>query len=346
MTPPAAERRWKIASVHPLNRDFVALTPPCFDVTVAASTSPEDVATALAGADAVLMRGPGFLSGAAMAEASTLAVVYAVGSGTDSIDVAGATELGLPVLSGRGAAPSAVAEYVVAAMVVAHRQLWDLSRQFSTAGLGWDERLRWRGRELGGTTLGLVGFGQIGRLVARMARAAYGVEILIHDPYADAATIGPAGTVVTALPELLDHAATVSVSVPLTPATRGLIGADELRRIGPDGVLINTSRGGVVDEDALVEALVSRSLKAAVLDVFDPEPPSARQLARLAAAPGLLLTPHISGVTDQSGRALAEQAWAQLRAALESGRAARPVNGVHELRRRSSAPPAATGAGG
>jgi phosphoglycerate dehydrogenase-like enzyme len=261
--------------------------------------------------------------------------VCAVGSGTDSIDVAGATELGLPVLSGRGAAPSAVAEYVVGAMVVAHRQLWDVSRQFTAVGMGWDERLRWRGRELGGTTLGVVGFGQIGRLVARMARAAYGVDVLVHDPYLGADGAGPDAAVVSSLPELLDRADTVSVSVPLTPGTRGLIGARELRLIGPDGVLVNTSRGGVVDEAALVEALVSRALKAAVLDVFASEPPTAEQLARFAAAPGLMLTPHIAGITDQSGRALAERGWAQLRAALESGWAAEPVNGVHEVRRPS-----------
>jgi phosphoglycerate dehydrogenase-like enzyme len=327
---------WKIASVHPLNRDFVELTPTCFEVEVAPSTEPPDIVRVLAGADAVLMRGPGFLARSILDTAPALGLVYAVGSGTDSVDVQGATALGLPVLSGRGAGPSAVAEYIVAAMVVAHRRLWDVSRQFTTSGMDWTERLAWRGRELRGTNLGIVGFGHIGRLLARMARAAYGVTVLVHDPYLDAGAAGAVGdgvTVVDALPELLERADTVSVNVPLTSSTRGLIGRSELRRIGPDGVLINTSRGGVVDETALVEALRCRDLKAAVLDVFEREPPAPERLARLAGAPGLTLTPHISGITDRSGRALAERAWAQLRTALETGRVDDPINGIHDVRR-------------
>jgi phosphoglycerate dehydrogenase-like enzyme len=324
---------WKVASVHPLNRDFVELTPASIEVEVSRSSDPGDIAAVLADADAVLMRGPGFLARPILEAAPKLRLVCAIGSGTDSIDVEGATALGLPVLSGRGAAPSAVAEYVVGAMVTGHRQLLDVSRQFTAHGMDWNERLAWRGRELRGTNLGIVGFGAIGRLVAHMARAAYGVNVLVHDPYLDEGMAAKDITVISTLPELLEKSDTVSVNVPLTPSTRGLIGRPELGFIGPDGVLINTSRGGVVDEMALVEALTGRRLKAAVLDVFEHEPPTRARLARLAGTPGLVLTPHIAGITDQSGRALAERAWGQLRTALETGRAEDPVNGIHHLRR-------------
>jgi (S)-sulfolactate dehydrogenase len=322
---------WRIASVHSLNRDLAELAPADFEVAVSSSIDPEDISRVLADADAVLMRGPGFLSRSLMAQAPKLRVICAMGSGTDSIDVEAATSLGLPVLSGRGAAPRAIAEYVVGAMVVAHRRLFDLGRQFAARGMDWTERLDWRGRELSGTSLGIVGFGQIGRLAAKMAQAAYGVNVLAHDPFL-AAPAPPEVEVVADLHELLERSDTVSLNVPLSAATRGLIARPELRRIGPDGVLINTSRGGVVDEAALMAALAAGELKAAVVDVFEQEPPSPERLAAFAEVPGLMTTPHIAGVTDQAARALAERAWSQLRSALETGQTDQAVNGVRRLR--------------
>lgn len=266
---------------------------------------------AVPGVHALVTRGVGTsITARVLNAADALRVVCAVGSGTDNIDVAAAELLGIPVIHGAGVAPRPVSEYVIAGMVIGHRRLLELHATVGSGGIeDWVGRVeRFRGTELTGRTLGLVGLGNIGREVARMAHAAFGSEVLAYDPFVRREDVPPNVELVSALGDLLDRSLTVSVHVPLLPTTTGLLGRPELRRIGANGVLIDAARGGVVDEEALIEVLTLGELKAAVLDVYAGEPPTSAQAARLAAVPNLLLTPHVAGVTDQSLRGLARAA--------------------------------------
>lgn len=297
------------------------------EVVVPASDGHDDVAAAVRDSHAVILRGPARLTGEMIAAAPHLRVVGAQGSGTDNIDVPAATARGIPVVHGAGIAPVPVAEWVIGAMVAGHRQFARLDRLLRGASVQWEARLgNYRGTQLTGTTLGVVGYGHIGREVARMARAAFAVDVIVHDPYLpDGADLTGVRRVAD-LPDLLVASDTVTVHAPLLDSTRSLIDRDGLRQIGPDGVLVDAARGGVVDERGLVEALAAGELKAAVLDVFDPEPPTPGQLAALASVPGLIMTPHVAGVTGRGLRDLSANVVDGVLAVLAGQRPARVVN--------------------
>jgi len=166
------------------------------------------------------------------------------------------------------------------------------------------EKTKYAGRELAGRMLGLVGFGRIGREVATRARA-FGMEVAAHDPLL---TIWPAGfewAKRATLDELIEQADVLSLHLPLTRETRGLIGAAELARMKPDALLVNAARGGVVDETALHAALVAGRPRGALLDVFATEPATGNPLLQL---PNVLATPHLGASTRE----------AQTRAGLEA----------------------------
>ena len=263
------------------------------------------ISAALRDAQAIILRGPAQLTAAMIDAAPNLKVIAAQGAGTDNIDVAAATRRRIPVVYGAGVAPDAVAEFTIGAAVAAHRQFQLAHNGMATGSVSWLTRMRdLTGFELTGSTFGIVGFGNIGKSVARKARAAFGCEILAYDPFVKADSVRDLGRVVSDLGELLEKSDTVSVHTPLTPQTRGLIGRDQLRLIGSQGVLVDVARGGIVVETDLIAALNAGELKGAVIDVFDPEPPSKQQVERHSAARNIILTPHIAGVTDKSQRAL------------------------------------------
>lgn len=297
------------------------------DVVMPEDDGAQALRRALDGAAGVILRGPAQLTGPLIEGAHDLRVIGAQGSGTDNIHVPTATRRGIPVVNGAGVAPVPVAEFVLGAMVAGHRRMLWMHQTVVSGGLDWRERLGdYRGTQLTGSTLGIVGYGHIGREVARMARRAFGVEVLVYDPYLPVEASLDGVERVHDLGELLDRSHTVTVHVPLSDATRGLLGRAELRRIGGDGVLIDTARGGVVDEGAIAESLRAGEIKAAVVDVFDPEPPSQEQIDRLADVPGLLLTPHVAGITDQGLRALSQNVVDGVLAVLEGRRPAQVVN--------------------
>ncbi|MBV8648477.1 NAD(P)-dependent oxidoreductase, partial [Paludibacterium sp.] len=191
----------------------------------------------------------------------------------------------------------AVAEYVLATAMLLRRGALGVSRD--TAAGNWPRQALAQGREIRGARLGLIGFGSIGQLTARLARA-LGMEVRATDPALDAGDpvwrghgVDPIG-----LDALLAQSDVVSLHLPLTVQTRQLIGRAQLSRLKPGAVLINTSRGGIVDEAALAAALKCGTLGGAALDVFEQEPLPAGTV--LSGVPNLLLTPHIAGVTRES----------------------------------------------
>jgi (S)-sulfolactate dehydrogenase len=257
----------------------------------------DDLLAGLADADALIVRNRTQVDAALLARAPKLRVVGRLGVGLDNIDVAGCEARGIEVIPATGANALAVAEYVVCTAMMLLRGAY-LSSAEVAAGK-WPRGALGEGRETAGKTLGVVGFGGIGRRVAKLAQG-LGMKVLATDPAiaADAPVWRESGAAFRGLDDLLAESDAVTLHVPLVPETRHLLSAGRLARMKRGAVLINTARGGVIDEAALAEALAGGHLAGAALDVFEAEPLPAG--SPLAGAPHLVLTPHVAGVTRES----------------------------------------------
>jgi phosphoglycerate dehydrogenase-like enzyme len=225
-----------------------------------------------------------------IASCPALRVIARVGVGVDSIDLDAATAHGVAVTVTPGANEGTVADHTVALMLAAVRRI---SEHDAAVRRGeWNRTGEHAAWLLSGGTVGLIGFGHIGRIVAERLRG-FDVRVLVNDP------IEPRDPSVEAvgLETLLAAADIVSLHVPLLPTTRGLIGARELALMRPGAILVNTARGGVVDEAALIDALERGRLRAAALDVFADEPPAG---SRLLSLPNVVLSPHVAGLSIRS----------------------------------------------
>ncbi|MFA6310109.1 MAG: hydroxyacid dehydrogenase [Sterolibacterium sp.] len=248
-------------------------------------------------APALIVRNRTRVDAEMLAAAPLLRVVGRLGVGLDNIDVPACRVRGIEVIPATGANALAVAEYVIASIMALLRGAY-LSSAEVAAGK-WPRPRLSEGRETAGRTLGLIGFGGIGQLTARLAHA-LGMRVVAYDPLlpADAPAWAASGVARRELDELLAESDAVSLHVPLTEQTRGLMDAARIGRMKAEAVLVNTARGGIVDEAALAAALRSGKLAGAALDVFDHEPlPDG---SPLTTAPNLILTPHIGGVTRES----------------------------------------------
>jgi (S)-sulfolactate dehydrogenase len=277
----------------------VAMLAAKFDTTYDAKlvNRRAELMRALADAHALIVRNRTQVDRDLLAAAPSLRVVGRLGVGLDNIDVAACESRKISVIPATGANALAVAEYVIAVAMVLLRGAYSSSS--ATAGGAWPRVALSEGRELAGKSLGVVGFGGIGRLAARRA-IALGMHAIAFDPQIPpgAAIWAEEHTRRRALDALLREADVVTLHVPLTRQTRGLIDAARLASMKPDAILINTARGGIVDEAALAAALKAGKLGGAALDVFDTEPLPAR--TPLADCPNLILTPHIAGITRES----------------------------------------------
>jgi phosphoglycerate dehydrogenase-like enzyme len=240
------------------------------------------------------------ISGADLEKAPNLKLVHKMGAGVNTIDVETATRLGIAVANMPGANAPSVAEGAVLLMLAALRRLPALDRA-PREGNGWpsDPSLGETVRDIGGCTVGLVGYGNIAKTVEKFV-SAMGARTLHTSTRDD----GHPGW--RPLPDLLADSDIVSLHLPLTETTAGMLDRDALARMKPDAVLVNTSRGGVVDEDALIEALRSGALAAAGLDVFAVEPiPAGNPLLSLD---NVVLTPHVTWYTADTMRRYLEHA--------------------------------------
>jgi (S)-sulfolactate dehydrogenase len=257
----------------------------------------DDLLAGLADADALIVRNRTQVDAALLARAPKLRVVGRLGVGLDNIDVAACAARGIEVIPATGANALAVAEYVVCTAMLLLRGAYHSSAEVAAGK--WPRAALGEGRETAGKTLGVVGFGGIGRLVAKLAQG-LGMKVLATDPAvaADAPVWRESGVAYRGLDDLLVESDAVTLHVPLVRETRHLLSAGRMARMKRGAVLINTARGGVIDEAALAEALAGGHLAGAALDVFESEPLPAG--SPLAAAPNLVLTPHIAGVTRES----------------------------------------------
>jgi (S)-sulfolactate dehydrogenase len=275
---------------------------------------PAELKAALAGARALIVRNRTQVTAAVLDAGAKLEAVGRLGVGLDNIDMAACKARGLPVFPATGANDQAVAEYVIAAVLILLRGAYHAGEAMLA---GKWPRQQLMGREVAGKTLGLVGFGGIARQVAARARP-LGLKVAAADPFV--AADDPAWQGVPrheSLESLLPAADALSLHVPLTEGTRGLIDAAALRLMRSDAVVVNTARGGVVDEAALAQAIKAGQLGGAALDVFEQEPLSAESAARFAGLDNVILTPHIAGVTEEANVRVSALTAEQVRQQLE-----------------------------
>ena len=250
-----------------------------------------------ASADVLVVRNRTQVRGELLEALAQCRVIGRLGVGLDNIDVPACKARGMQVIPATGANALSVAEYVVGTSLLLLRGVYQSSA--AVAAGKWPRNALSNGREAGGKTLGLIGFGSIGQLTARLARA-LGMHVVAFDAMMDDAhpAFAEHGVRCAALDEVIRTADVVSLHVPLVDSTRGLFDAARLARMKPGAVLINTARGGIVDEVALAGALRSGHLGGAAIDVFGSEPLSAA--AHFEGCPNLVLTPHVAGVTAEA----------------------------------------------
>ncbi len=241
-----------------------------------------------------------------------LVAVGRLGVGLDNIDVAACTNRGISVHPATGANADAVAEYVIAAVLTLIRGAFLASDRVVR---GEWPRNELSGMEVRGRTMGLVGLGDIARRVAALSQA-LGMEVIASDPFVPDDDHVWSSVQRVNLEDLLSASDAVSLHIPLTDATRGLIGSAELEAMRDTAVLVNTARGGIVDEKALTDALRKGSIRGAAIDVFGSEPLTPTLAAHFDRVPNLILTPHIAGVTEESNRRVSAMVATRLRTAL------------------------------
>lgn len=255
--------------------------------------SQEETAQAAVNADAILAR-TGRVTRRVIEAAPRLKIVARHGVGYDNVDVQACTERGIVVTTTGDANSEAVSEHTMGCLLAAARQI-PLANAAVKRGI-WD-RESVHGIELAGKTLGLVGLGRIGSRVAKHARG-FDMRVIAHDPYADPEWARSLDVTLVDLEPLLREADFVSLHAPLMPETRHMIGAEQFALMKPSAILVNTSRGGLIDEAALCQALADRRIAGAALDVFAQEPlPADHPFMRLD---NVICTPHVGGQTDEA----------------------------------------------
>lgn len=281
-----------IFSTHPLHPEVTADLQVLGDYRVASAPTAQAITEECAGAEIIVVRAPIPL-GIAPRESSLRALIRH-GAGLDMIPVDEATVAGVLVANVPGANALTVAEHAIWTAMALLRRNPQVTRDMHANGWAAARAHSDHGRELSGRTLGIVGFGNIGRTLARIAQHGFAMPVLVHTR----SPVTEAGVEAVFLPDLLTRADIVVLCAPLTDQTRGLIDAAALARMKPGAILVNVARGPLVVEEALIHALSSGHLGGAALDVFDTQPlPPDHPLMHL---PNVILTPHMAGITEES----------------------------------------------
>lgn len=288
----------------------------------------EALARAAAGARTLIVRNKTPVTGALLERAEGLLAVGRAGVGLDNIDMEGADRAGVVVTSTPDQNAISVAELTIGLMLSLAREIPAMA--LDTARGGWS-RQRFVGMELYGKTIGIVGGGKIGYLTAMRARA-FGMSVLVHDPFLgeDNILLSELRAELVDLDQLLSRADVVSIHVPASPQTTGLIDRRRLDRMRPTAYLINTSRGAVVVEEDLIEALRAGRIRGAALDVRASEPPRESPLDQM---PNVILTPHVAAFTREAQDRVVRAVCTDIARVLE-GRAARNAVTAFSMPRR------------
>jgi D-3-phosphoglycerate dehydrogenase len=281
---------------EPIHARALELLRQQAEVRMASSLEEADLLKQVGDVDGIIIRANGKIGRSLMQAAPRLKVVARHGVGVEAIDRKAAAEFGIAVVNTPEANVESVAEQCLGMMIVLAKKMRSADRAIRSGD--WEARYRLIGTELLGKTLGLVGFGRIGRRLAEMARRGLGMSIIYYDVLAYPAAEAELGARKVDLPSLLAQSDFVSVHTPLVPETRGLIGEMALQAMRPSAFLINTSRGPVVDSAALARALQQGWIAGAGLDVYDPEPLPPD--SPLLAMDNVILSPHMAAHTDEA----------------------------------------------
>jgi len=289
------DRKWKVLVSDKLSEEGLAAVRAHPDVAVVVKTNltPEELRTEIKDADALLVRSATKVTAEVIAAGEKLAVIGRAGVGVDNIDVEAATRRGVVVCNSPEGNTAAAAEHTWALLLSLARSI--PAADVSVKAGEW-KRSAFVGVELLNKTLGVVGLGKIGGEVASRGKA-FGMRVLGSDPFVSADHAARLGVELVPLPELLAQADFITLHVPLTKDTRGLLNAESLQQLKPGARIVNCSRGGVVDEAALAEAIQSGRLAGAALDVFESEPPGDSPLLKQDK---VVLTPHLGAFTAEA----------------------------------------------
>jgi D-3-phosphoglycerate dehydrogenase / 2-oxoglutarate reductase len=305
----------KVLVAEAVAREGVELLRSQHEVDERIGCTPEELAAIIPDYDALIVRSQVQVDAELIAAATRLVVIGRAGVGVDNVDLDAATRAGITVVNAPTGNTIAAAEHTLAL-------LYGVARRTAAADAslrrGEWKRAQFTGHELRGRTLGIVGLGKIGQAIAVRARAMEMV-VLGVDPFVTAEQAANHGVELVEMEALLAQADVVTVHVPLTRQTRGLIGKAAIAKLKPGSIVLNVARGGIVDEAAVAEALASGHLGGAGIDVFEQEPPTG---SPLLDAPNTLLTPHLGASTEEAQVAVAEEVAAQVLDVLD-GRSAR-----------------------
>lgn len=284
-----------------------------FDVVMIPDSGSAEFEESLSSAHGLIVRSATKVTGAMLDQAPDLKAVGRAGVGVDNIDIEAASDHGVAVFNAPAGNTNAAAELTMALMLSLVRKVTQADRSMREGR--WD-RARFKGSELMGKTLGLIGAGRIGSEVAIRCRA-FGMEVIGYDPYLPEWRAEEVGLRLTTLDEVVETADIISCHVPLTERTRGMINAEVLSRMKDDAYIINASRGGVIDEEALIEALNTGTMAGAALDVYETEP--LPEDSALRTASNLLHTPHLGASTKEAQVNVAVEVAEALRSAIGDG---------------------------
>lgn len=270
---------------------------PDFDIRSVDGTDRPALFDALADANAVLVRSATKIDAEALAHAPKLKVVARAGVGLDNVDIKEATTAGVMVVNAPTSNIVSAAELTVGHILSLARRI--PAAHASLAAGEW-KRSSFTGAELFEKTVGIVGLGRIGALVAARL-AAFDVKLIAYDPYVTSARAQQLGVHLVSLDELVAEADFLTIHMPKTPETTGMIGAEQLRAMKSTAFVVNVARGGLIDEDALLVALQNGEIAGAGLDVFTAEPPAEGSTARaLLSLPNVVVTPHLGASTEEA----------------------------------------------
>ena len=245
------------------------------------------------GFDCIIVRSATKITREVINAADSLRLIVRAGVGLDNVDQEAAKEKGIKVMNTPEAPSVSVAEMVFAHMFALSRNITQADASMKSER--WEKK-KLKGTELWNKTLGIVGFGRIGIEVARRAKA-FGMNVMAYDVIDIDEQCKELGVARASLSDIIERADYITVHVPLLPQTRGMIGSEELERMKPTAFIINTARGGVIDEKALIKALDEGKIAGAGLDVFETEPPDDWTLAK---HPKVVATPHIASSTVEA----------------------------------------------
>lgn len=266
---------------------------PGIEVDYRPAITREELLGAAGGYDCFIIRSRTKIDRQVLDRATRLRLVARPGTGLDNVDVEYAKSKGIAVVNSPESLVEGVAEHVFLLMLALSRKLTEADASMKA---GKWEKSSLMGKELRGKVLGIVGLGRIGRRIAEVARA-LGMSVLFYDVIEIPPDVASQlGARVVTLDDLFRSSDYITLHVPMTPGTAHMVGASRLAQMKPTAFILNTSRGGVIDEAALAEALKEKRIGGAALDVFEKEPPA----GPIVSAPNVILTPHIGGQTEEA----------------------------------------------